>query len=415
MRILSWNVNGLYTTLKDAAVRHSSVSNYFCNVLNADIICFQEAKIQEEKLEKWMACVPGYESFWAFSRDKKGYSGVVTYVKEDLSPLDAKANFLGDFDDPLLEDFCNEGRVVETDHGSFILINVYAPNAGDKDQGRPRLTFKLSFLKALKRKCDELVQSGRHIILVGDLNVPHKDKDVHKKWNIRDIYSAEELKFMDVLFDKYVDLFRHFHPNDEDVFSVWNQKKEARIHNEGLRIDYALCDGGFLSQVSSTDIIKMYPKNWSDHAAVVTTIYEQPILRPHPKPAISSSSMQKFNDDARQKRLTSLFSRSLSKEARQEKPAISDDGQESLTTVMEESMKQDVVCKEREASDVGHELAVQESLQQDMVICKKREASDETSSQASKSRRLGLMSTTSRTPPKPQKSQRTLISYLQRR
>jgi len=35
----------------------------------------QEAKIQEEKLEKWMACVEGYDSHWAFSQEKKGYSG----------------------------------------------------------------------------------------------------------------------------------------------------------------------------------------------------------------------------------------------------------------------------------------------------------------------------------------------------
>lgn len=81
-------------------------------------------------------------------------AGVVTYVREELSPLNAKANWLGDFDDPLLEDFCNEGRLVETDHGSFILINVYAPNAGELEQGRPRLGFKLSFLNALKRKCE---------------------------------------------------------------------------------------------------------------------------------------------------------------------------------------------------------------------------------------------------------------------
>jgi exonuclease III len=35
----------------------------------------QEAKVREDKLEKWLACVPGYESFWAFSQNKKGYSG----------------------------------------------------------------------------------------------------------------------------------------------------------------------------------------------------------------------------------------------------------------------------------------------------------------------------------------------------
>lgn len=35
----------------------------------------QEAKVREDRLEKWLACVPGYESFWAFSQNKKGYSG----------------------------------------------------------------------------------------------------------------------------------------------------------------------------------------------------------------------------------------------------------------------------------------------------------------------------------------------------
>lgn len=351
MRIVSWNVNGLYNTLKDASVRHSSASHYFSEVLKADIVCFQEAKIQEEKLEKWMACVPGYDSVWAFSRAKKGYSGVVTYVKEELSPLDAKANCLGDFDDPLIEELCSEGRLIETDHGSFILINVYAPNAGDEEQGRPRLGFKLSFLKALKRKCDELVCSGRHVIIVGDLNVPHKDKDVHKIWNIRDIYSSEEIAFMDALLGEYVDLFRHFHPDDEDVFSVWNQKKEARIHNEGLRIDYAVCDQGFLSQVLCTDIVKMFPKSWSDHAAVVTTLKEQPMLLAHPRPALSSHNMKKFKEDHRQKRLTTLFSSSIAKGVREVEHSSVNDGQGDMSCVQEPEQTVDVSQKRKESSE----------------------------------------------------------------
>lgn len=39
------------------------------------VVSEQEAKIQEEKLEKWMAFVPSYDSYWAFSQEKKGYSG----------------------------------------------------------------------------------------------------------------------------------------------------------------------------------------------------------------------------------------------------------------------------------------------------------------------------------------------------
>lgn len=255
-----------------------------------------------------MACVSGYESFWAFSKEKKGYSGVVTYLKDELTPLDAKADCLGDFDDPSLAELCNEGRLVDTDHGSFILINVYAPNAGEKEQGRLRLGFKLKFLEALKRKCDELVCLGRHVVIVGDFNVAHTDQDVHKKWNIRDIYSSAELAFIDAFFTQYVDLFRYFHPDAEGIFSVWNQKTEARIHNEGVRIDYAVCDKGFVSQVLSTDIVKMVPKTWSDHAAVVLTLKDQPMLPAHPRPAISSHNMKQFQEDCRQKKLTTLFS-----------------------------------------------------------------------------------------------------------
>jgi hypothetical protein len=47
---------------------------------------------------------------------------------------------------------------------------------------------------------------------------------------------AEEREWIDGFLNKYVDLYRHFHPNETDVFSVWNQKTEARIHNEGLRL-----------------------------------------------------------------------------------------------------------------------------------------------------------------------------------
>lgn len=306
MRIFSWNVNGLRTTLKDVAACHTSASNYFCQVLNADIVCFQEAKIQEEKLEKWIACVDGYHSHWAFSREKKGYSGVVTYVKEALSPLDAKADWLGE--NSSAEDLCNEGRLMCTDHGSFVLLNVYVPNSGDGDKGRPRLDFKMRYLKALEQTCDDLVRSGKHIVIVGDFNVAHKDIDVHSRWKVEEIYSLEEREWLDGFLSRYIDLYRHFHPDEKNIFSVWDQKSDARTRNEGLRIDYAICNEGFLTEVLETDIVKMQ-KQWSDHAAVVVTLKEQPNLPPHPAPALSSCNMKRFIADPRQKKLTALFNK----------------------------------------------------------------------------------------------------------
>ena len=55
--------------------------------------------------------------------------------------------------------------------------------------------------------------------------------------------------------------------------------------------------------------MKMVPKKWSDHAAVVVVLKEQPCLDPHPPPALSSCNMKRFHEDPRQKKLTSLFNK----------------------------------------------------------------------------------------------------------
>ena len=53
-------------------------------------------------------------------------------------------------------------RAVVTDHGSFVLFNIYVPNAGDRPE-RARLPAKLSFLSALKQQVDELLGAGRQV------------------------------------------------------------------------------------------------------------------------------------------------------------------------------------------------------------------------------------------------------------
>ena len=51
----------------------------------------------------------------------------------------------------------------------------------------------------------------------------------------------------------------------------------------------------------------MVPKGWSDHAAIVLTLKEQPMLLVHPILAISPRNMKRFKEDLRQKKLTALF------------------------------------------------------------------------------------------------------------
>ena len=53
-------------------------------------------------------------------------------------------------------------RIVLTDHGTFVLINVYAPNAGPAPE-RPRAAYKCRFLQALHSKAVKLRDAGRQV------------------------------------------------------------------------------------------------------------------------------------------------------------------------------------------------------------------------------------------------------------
>lgn len=95
------------------------------------------------KLTRELALVPGWDSFWAVCKAKKGYAGVVTYVRRALTPFAADSRALGEAE---LDD---EGRLVVTDHGEFVLFNVYAPNSGNEGV---RFEYKLKFLAAMEKK-----------------------------------------------------------------------------------------------------------------------------------------------------------------------------------------------------------------------------------------------------------------------
>lgn len=87
---------------------------------------------------------------------------MTTYVRERFAPTACETDCLGGFD----ADIDKEGRVVLTDHGAFVLVNVYIPNAGAASgelAAKPRLEFKLKFLKALHAKLEALREAGREV------------------------------------------------------------------------------------------------------------------------------------------------------------------------------------------------------------------------------------------------------------
>ena len=189
------------TTAPSSASNKSNSSNalryFFERHGDADVVCLQEHKIPRQQLSsrsepRRCSCAEGYESFWSCctAADKRGFNGVVTYAKigtvsrADPSPLGSP-------------DLDGQGRCVMTDHGDFVLFNVYVPNAG----GQP-MSYKMKFLNALRRRmqAERRLNSnnsgngkgGKPVILVGDMNIAHTKYDIF--WKDRTIHVRDVLE-----------------------------------------------------------------------------------------------------------------------------------------------------------------------------------------------------------------------------
>ena len=53
----------------------------------------------------------------------------------------------------------------------------------------------------------------------------------------------------------YRDTFRHFHPERQDAFTVWNTMTNSRPINRGTRVDYILVSKGLYNWTKFADIL----------------------------------------------------------------------------------------------------------------------------------------------------------------
>ncbi|EJE7234971.1 exodeoxyribonuclease III [Clostridium sporogenes] len=249
MRIYSWNVNGLRAVAKKNFLE-------WIGKENPDILCIQETKLQENQLEDNIKNVEGYYSYFSFAQ-KKGYSGVATYTKEE--PISVKHG-IG------IEKFDLEGRILITEFEDFTLLNIYFPN-GQRDE--ERLQYKLDFYEALFNYCDELVQEGKKLVICGDYNTAHNEIDLkNPKANEKASgFLRIERDWLDKIIERgYTDTFRNMNP-DKIKYSWWSYRFKARERNAGWRIDYHFVSNNLLDRVENTEILnEVYG---SDHCPVM--------------------------------------------------------------------------------------------------------------------------------------------------
>ncbi len=217
MRFISWNVNGLRAVLKKDFTQ--TVKD-----LDADFFCLQETKMQAGQAE---VDLPGYHQFYNYA-ERKGYSGTAIFAKHE--PLNVTYGIN-------VPEYDTEGRVITLEYPTFYLITVYVPNSGSELN---RLEFRQGFDKAFRDYTSTLAQT-KSVIYCGDLNVAHNPIDLknptsnHHNAGFTD---EERTDFTAQLDAGFTDTFRHFYPDQADIYSWWSYRFAARSRNAGWRIDY---------------------------------------------------------------------------------------------------------------------------------------------------------------------------------
>jgi exodeoxyribonuclease-3 len=239
MNIICWNVNGLRAL-------HKKGNFEWLLKKSPDIFCLQEVKANPDQLLEEIKTCEGYESYFDYSKIKKGYSGVAVYTKIKPEKVDYGMG---------IEEFDQEGRLLGLYFKDFVLFNVYFPNGGS---GPVRLDYKLRFYDAFLEYIENVRrETGKPIVFCGDINTAHEAIDLARpKENEKNTgFLPEERAWLDAVVNHgYIDTFRYFHPQKKDAYTYWDQKTAARERNVGWRIDYFFVSPDMLKKLKSITI-----------------------------------------------------------------------------------------------------------------------------------------------------------------
>lgn len=308
IRLITFNINGYRTVFHyHPWNKLRKFSNMF-NSLYCDIITLQEIKVAAKDVDNNIARIDGYNTFLTVPSLKKGYSGVGVYVRvpkddepdsvkralkvikaeegltgvmishDTKKPYRQSENSIGGYpnlDDDISRTIDSEGRciVIETANNT-VIVSVYCPaNSMGTETGEH---FRIQFLEALFTRIRNLEKIGKHVILMGDMNVARdlidsadginhrlkegqllkvQDKFEELNWDQAINFirrSIPRILLNELLIDSIdtdlgddkprilVDLVRKCQGRRQGLYTVWNTLKNSRPGNYGSRIDLIL-------------------------------------------------------------------------------------------------------------------------------------------------------------------------------
>ncbi|MDG1501573.1 MAG: exodeoxyribonuclease III [Ulvibacter sp.] len=220
MKILSYNVNGIR-----AAMRKDIL--LWLQTTDADVVCIQETKATKEQVDLEAIQAAGYPYHYWFSAQKKGYSGVAIFCKQEPTHV---AYGTG------IESMDFEGRNIRVDFKEVSIMSLYLPSGTNS----ARLEHKLEYMALFQEYVNTLKKELPNLVICGDYNICHQAIDIHNpvsNKNSSGFLPIERAWLDDFISQGFIDSFRHLN-KQPDQYTWWSYRANARANNKGWRIDY---------------------------------------------------------------------------------------------------------------------------------------------------------------------------------
>jgi len=272
VRIASVNVNGV------RAAYRKGMGDWL-DARGVDILALQEVRASTDDVTGLLG------DDWHVLHDAataKGRAGVALAARREFT---AHRIEFGD------DDFDSAGRWLEADldwGGTRLTIVSTYVHSGEVDT--PKQVEKYRFLDAMEARLPELAAHSDYALVVGDLNVGHRELDI-KNWR-GNRKSAGFLPRERAYFDRFfgaagstvegvdessgpglgwVDVGRRWAGEVDGPHTWWSQRGKAFDNDTGWRIDYHVATPALAETVESyaVDRAASWDTRWSDHAPVV--------------------------------------------------------------------------------------------------------------------------------------------------
>jgi exodeoxyribonuclease-3 len=273
LRIATVNVNGVRAAFRNGM-------GPWLDQRGIDVLALQEVRAATEDLEALL----GPE--WNILHDAATAKGRAGVALASRGAAEIHRVELGD------DKFDSAGRWLEADYrvGESIVtvVSTYV-HSGNVDDPK-KMIEKYKFLDAMSARMTQLPEHSPLAVVVGDLNVGHRELDI-KNWR-GNRSSAGFLLKERAYFDKFfgpagktiacvdgknrrglgwVDVGRRWAGEVEGPYTWWSARGQAFVNDVGWRLDYHVATPALAAAVEkyTVDRAASYDERWSDHAPVV--------------------------------------------------------------------------------------------------------------------------------------------------